>query len=152
MALERLRRDFRYDAWANAEVFAALRAVDPPGKCVRWLAHVIAAQTLWLARLRSSVSLVPVWPQWSLGDIERPLHELANTWPPLLEREARDLGREVAYTNTKGERWTSRVEDVLSQVLFHGAYHRGQIASALRDVGLAPPATDFIHALRRGLL
>jgi len=152
MALERLRREFRYDAWANAEVYAALRAVDPPGKCVRWLAHVIGAETLWMARLQGGVSLLPVWPEWTLGEIERPLHELAHAWPPLLEREAADLGREVAYTNSKGERWTSRVEDVLSQVLFHGAYHRGQIASALRAVGLAPPTTDFIHAVRRGLL
>jgi uncharacterized damage-inducible protein DinB len=152
MELERLRRDFRYDAWANAEVYAALRTVDAPAACVRWLAHVIGAETLWMARLSGGASLVPVWPSWTLGEIERPLHEIARSWPALLEREAADLGREIAYTNSKGERWTSRVEDVLSHVLFHGAYHRGQIASALRAAGFEPPATDHIHAARRGLL
>ena len=52
--------------------------------------------------------------------------------------------------NSKGQSWTSRVEDVLTHVLLHGAYHRGQIASALREAGLTPPYTDYIHATRSG--
>jgi uncharacterized damage-inducible protein DinB len=105
-----------------------------------------------MARLEGGASLVPVWPTWNLGDVERPLRDVALAWPSLLERVAPDLARTIAYKNSQGEPWTSRVGDVLSQVLFHGAYHRGQIASALRAAGHAPPNTDFIHATRRGFV
>jgi uncharacterized damage-inducible protein DinB len=39
---------------------------------------------------------------------------------------------------------------VLTHVVLHGAYHRGQIAADLRAAGLEPPYTDFIEAARRG--
>jgi uncharacterized damage-inducible protein DinB len=32
----------------------------------------------------------------------------------------------------------------------HSAYHRGQIASHMREQGQAPAYTDFIHAVRQG--
>jgi uncharacterized damage-inducible protein DinB len=37
---------------------------------------------------------------------------------------------------------------VLLHVVSHGAYHRGQIASDLRNSGGEPVLTDFIHWVR----
>jgi uncharacterized damage-inducible protein DinB len=37
-------------------------------------------------------------------------------------------------------------------VLFHSAYHRGQIASQMRAAGFTPAYTDFIHAVREGFI
>jgi len=34
----------------------------------------------------------------------------------------------------------------------HSTYHRGQIASAVREAGGAPAYTDYIHAVRQGLI
>jgi uncharacterized damage-inducible protein DinB len=34
----------------------------------------------------------------------------------------------------------------------HGGYHRGQIAAAVREAGGEPAYTDFIHAVRAGLV
>jgi uncharacterized damage-inducible protein DinB len=58
----------------------------------------------------------------------------------------------VTYTNSKGEVWTSGVEDILTHVTIHSAYHRGQIASDLRAEGHTPAYTDFIHAVRQGFV
>jgi uncharacterized damage-inducible protein DinB len=58
----------------------------------------------------------------------------------------------VSYVNSKGEPWTNRAEDILLHVVFHSAYHRGQIASDMRPAGLQPAYTDFIHAIRSGKL
>jgi uncharacterized damage-inducible protein DinB len=44
------------------------------------------------------------------------------------------------------------VEDVLTHVLFHSAYHRGQIALQMRASGAEPAYTDFIHAVRKGFV
>jgi len=34
----------------------------------------------------------------------------------------------------------------------HSAYHRGQIATAMRAAGYAPAYTDFIHCIRQGFV
>jgi len=44
------------------------------------------------------------------------------------------------------------VQDILTHVLLHSAYHRGQIASQVRSSGEQPPYTDFIHAARQSLI
>jgi uncharacterized damage-inducible protein DinB len=58
----------------------------------------------------------------------------------------------VGYTNSKGEPWTNTVEEILTHVVIHSTYHRGQIASDLRNAGLEPAYTDYIHALRQKLI
>ena len=45
----------------------------------------------------------------------------------------------VAYRNSKGEFWTSTVADILTHVVLHAAYHRGQIAAAVREAGGSRP-------------
>jgi len=54
--------------------------------------------------------------------------------------------------NSKGETWSSQVNDVLLHVITHSAYHRGQIASDMRAAGLTPAYTDFIHAIRQEIV
>jgi len=63
-----------------------------------------------------------------------------------------DLAGTIEYRNSKGEQWQSTVADVLTHVLLHGSYHRGQIASAIRAAGGTPAYTDFIHATRQGFV
>jgi uncharacterized damage-inducible protein DinB len=41
---------------------------------------------------------------------------------------------------------------MLTHVLFHSAYHRGQIALQMRASGMEPAYTDFIHAVRQGFV
>ncbi len=63
-----------------------------------------------------------------------------------------ELERVVGYRNSRGEPWTSTVGDVVTHVVIHSAYHRGQVASELRGAGFEPAYTDFIHAVRQGFL
>jgi uncharacterized damage-inducible protein DinB len=58
----------------------------------------------------------------------------------------------VEYRNSVGELWKGAVGDVLTQVVMHSAYHRGQIAADLRQSGHEPASTDFIHAVRQGFV
>lgn len=152
--LQRLRRLMRYDEWANRETLGSLRkGAAPPEQALRWLAHVLAAERLWLDRLKGSGAQVKVWPALSLEACEREVPELEKLWGDYLEDlDPAELDVEVAYVNSKGEPWSSTVGDVLNHVLLHSAYHRGQIAAAVRAAGGEPVLTDFIHAARQGLL
>lgn len=154
MSLERFRRELRFDDWANREVLRHLQRESwPPASCVGWLAHVIGTRAEWLARLEGGRSELAVWPKLTLDEIERSMRPLHDRWVGYLERLGpADMARSISYVNSKGQPFQSRVEDVLTHVLVHGAHHRGQIASALREAGLTPPLVDFIHATRSGRL
>jgi uncharacterized damage-inducible protein DinB len=151
--LTRLRRLLEYDGWANAAALVALREGPAPEKARAWMAHIIAAERLWLARLRQEPSSMPVWPDLDLETCARELTDLQAEWMRCFETlDEHGLGEGVAYRNSKGEFWTSTVGDILAHVALHGSYHRGQIASASREAGGTPAYTDFIHAVRMGLI
>jgi uncharacterized damage-inducible protein DinB len=63
-----------------------------------------------------------------------------------------DLSRDFAYTNSKGQQFWNKISDVAVHVGFHRVYHRGQIAMLVRQYGGEPAYTDFIQAVRTGLV
>ncbi len=153
--LEHLRRQFAYDAWAKGEVLAAIR-IGRSGVLARplqLLAHIISAEHLWLERLRQQPQTLPVWPEFSLDQCEKRIVELVQLWSEYFaELSSSTLSEKIIYKNSKGEPWSSTVQDVLTHVVLHSAYHRGQIAMLMRSGGGAPAYTDFIHAARQGLI
>jgi uncharacterized damage-inducible protein DinB len=144
-----LRRQFFYDGWANREVLKAIRAAgDEDERSLQLMAHILAAGRVWLERLKEVPQSVPVWPQSDLAGCETEAKTLESEWLEYMNTVA-DLSQTVTYKNTKGEEWSSSIGDVLTHVLMHSAYHRGQIASHMREQGQTPAYTDFIHAVRQ---
>jgi uncharacterized damage-inducible protein DinB len=117
------------------------------------LAHILSAERLWLERIRNQPQSLPVWPDFTLEQCEAQINEVAPQWRDFLGQLSNAaLTQKVTYKNSKGEPWTSTVEDILTHVGLRSAYHRGQIASQMRDSGEQPAYTDFIHAARQGLI
>jgi uncharacterized damage-inducible protein DinB len=159
-------RIFAYDGWANRECLQAMRGAGSAGNeaathtpvsamaaAIGRIAHVLSAEKLWLERIRKEKQSMPVWPSTTIEECEALADEMASAWRDYLTKLApAGLEEKVEYRNSKGEAWSSRVEDVLTHVLMHSAYHRGQIALEMRAAGMEPAYTDFIHAVRQGLL
>ncbi len=149
-----LRRLFAYDDWANREVLGAMRgAGNPPARSLKLVAHIFAAERLWLERLEQEKQSLPVWPEFTLEQCEAQAAELPLLWKKYLEgRDEAGLGGSISYKNSKGENWNSRKDDILLHVIMHSTYHRGQIAADMRAAGFTPAYTDFIHGVRQGFL
>jgi uncharacterized damage-inducible protein DinB len=148
-----LERLFAYDAWANAESLHAVRDAAAPAAAVRLMAHIAAAEQLWKGRLHADPEPVVVWPESSVDEIAAHLDRLRRQWPAFVAGlSAVDLVQSVPYVNSRGEEWTTSVEDILLHVVLHSAYHRGQVAYVLRAGGATPPYTDYAHCIRNGLL
>lgn len=150
--LTRHARLLRYDAWANAATLESLRGIAPP-QALRWMGHIAAAELLWLGRLTGEPSALAVWPDLDVDEVAGRLEQLTRSWPAYLGGlTPDDLEDSVGYRNSLGEFWTSTVDDILTHVVIHSAYHRGQIAAAVREAGGTPAYTDFVHATRQGLV
>ncbi len=138
--------------WADALVAESLqRDAAPEPQAARLFAHIAAVEHLWLARIEARRPEHPVWPN-AMTPAQAAV--LAARHADLYERLVRgasdaDLARVVAYRNSAGRDFTSRVFDIVTHVAMHGSYHRGQIAQQLRASGREPPYTDFIQYMRR---
>lgn len=151
---EHFLRMFAYDDWANRQCISAMQAARfVSSNSVGRMAHILSAQKLWFERLRHESQSLPIWPAANIQECLTLADEMANLWrnyltplPPAAFKE------KTEYRNSKGQAWSSRLEDVLTHVLMHSAYHRGQIALEMRAAGIEPPYTDFIHAVRQGFV
>jgi uncharacterized damage-inducible protein DinB len=152
--LEHYRQLNAYDEWANLEMIASFRKVGTPQeRSLKYMAHIIGAEHVWLARLRQREVPLPVWPELSIDRCEEHVRALSAEWRAYLSNaSAALLDQSISYKNSKGEPWTSLVRDILTHVFMHSAYHRGQIAVDTRQGGHAPALTDFIHGVRQGLV
>lgn len=146
-------RLFAYDSWANREVLGSLSANDSSRQSLKLMAHILGAEEVWYSRIRSQKPVLAVWPELTAEDCRNQEQRLRNSWSEYLDKiQPHQLSSEVSYKNSKGESWTSRVDDILLHVVMHSAYHRGQIAADTRAAGHTPAYTDFILAVRQGLI
>lgn len=147
--LDYLRRLYTQLRWADLRVLERLRSA-PDERAVHLLAHVLAAERVWLTRLRGEDSRhLDVWPSHDIdgcadaaGAVHRDFARYLDELPEALLPEA------MEYTNQVGAHYRARRIDVLTHVATHGHYHRGQIAQTLRLAGHEPVSTDFIVWVR----
>lgn len=148
-----LERLFRFVTWADRRTLESLRAVPLAAiaESLPLLAHVLAAEHVWLARLEGREPKHPVWPDLSLEACVQLLQENDTGYRALLKQLSEEELADVKnYRNAAGQEFQTPVLDILLQVITHGGYHRGQIAKILGRNGVTPASTDFIVFQREG--
>lgn len=152
------RRLLRYEYECIERVIASLESVPEDRRteplyerAVSLLAHAAAAQHLWLARLgKGSPPLSPFPSGVTAAEAADDYRESVVAWQGYLEEcSDEDLHKKHRYTTIAGDRFSSTLEDILLHLFAHGAYHRGQIAMAVRALGGTPAVTDFIAWARQ---
>ena len=147
--LDGIRRLFEHAAWADAAVAGALRAAADAPAALELYAHVLGAELVWLDRVLGRPASAAVWPRASPAECETLAERSRTEWTGYLASLAdADLERPVSYVNSAGKSFVSLLVDILQHVALHGAYHRGQIATLLRQAGAQPAATDYIAFVR----
>jgi uncharacterized damage-inducible protein DinB len=145
-----IERMLRSMAWADRQALGALRnspAAQADG--LPLLAHLLAAEHIWLARLERRDAQFTVWPALTIDECESLADGNAGGYAACIQRLGdSELASDVRYRNTKGQEFVTSVIDILTQVVVHGAYHRGQIAKAIGRSGGSPVNTDFITFVR----
>ena len=85
MDLNDVRRLFAYDHWANCEVLDGMRSAEKScQRSLRLMAHVLAAELLWLERTEQREQALPVWPDFTLAECATWSAEMAARWEKFL--------------------------------------------------------------------
>ena len=156
MTLSQVRLLYAYNRWANRRLVAASSTLTPElltrDLAVSFhsvwgtLGHILWGEWLWLGRWqdRPSTGRSPL-ECLDLGTLERRWVKIEREQLEFIERlTAADLERPISYENPPGTPWTYPLAHMLQHVVNHSTYHRGQVAAMLRQVGTAPPPTDYL--------
>lgn len=159
---------FAYERWAANQFFDAVLAL-PPGVADRELGgsfasiratllHLIGAEFTWVSRWEGGDGALPKgWDDQELVELRGAADRVALRQDQVLDRlealeaggDPNALGGELRYGDRSGAPRVSTFGDMILHVVNHGSYHRGQLATLLRQVGAVPPSTDYIKYTRR---
>lgn len=134
--------------WADEEILAAIRP-ESGDAIVKEFAHVLGCDETWLARVQGREPVLAIWPDLAasqLGETTRMVHAAYESYFATLSDAA--LDETIAYRNSKGEPFTSKLSDILLHAALHAQYHRGKINLLLRQAGAAPAPVDYISFVR----
>ena len=161
MDLAYLRTLLDYHYWARDIILDAvtelprekfLQPVESSFKSVRdTVAHIYAADLVWYKRwMGTSTSLIPY-------DQFPDATSIRTAWKDL-ETEVRQfvtnlgetgVNRTLDYKLLSGAPDTAPFWEMVVHVVNHATYHRGQVTTLLRQLGVAPPkSTDMITFFR----
>jgi uncharacterized damage-inducible protein DinB len=136
---------YQFNAWANKRVIGTLiRQQVNDEKILSLLGHIVAAQFLWLHRIKGLPAPdVKLWGEYSLDQLVTMAEKAGFDWLEFVQSND-NFDREMTYKNYVNEPYTNNVENVMIHLVNHSSYHRAQIAMLLRQKGFEPINTDFI--------
>ena len=150
-----------YNFWASREMIQAVHSLSDDERMrdlgssyksiLGTLHHIYWADKVWLLRISFPYNLAPK-PELDVPNLD----ELLAQWIPLMQQweqwakaKADAMADErIAHMNTRGQRFEHSVREVVLHLVNHDSYHRGQVATMLRQLGYTPPQTDLIHYYR----
>ena len=148
---DHFKKLYQHLAWADERVLQSLHAAHSVLKRdLDLYSHILGSEHNWLSRINGSVPKLAIWPTLTLDECERVGKENVSAFTALISSlTPESFQKPITYRNSVGDQFTSTLEDILTHVSLHGAYHRGQIAASIRAAGDVPTPTDYI-AFARG--
>jgi len=157
MTANEARTLIRYSGWASSKVLTAalqltMEELERPnaishGSIAGTLAHIYLADRVWQERMSGSNAPL-VWDA-SLAEAEAAWPRTQQAWEAWADGLTDgDLDRSVEYKSINGNPAANTAGEIVTHVVNHATLHRGQVVGMVRQLGVQPPATDFIFYLR----
>lgn len=153
-----LEHHLAYSVWANETLIEQLKKLDETilyqevnssfPSIAKTLLHMWDAEVVWLKRFQG-VSLTD-WPSKNFNGtttdlLNGVLKSSRDIQAFVASRGAVFVKGMVRYKNLKGNEFEDPAEPLLYHIVNHGTYHRGQITTMLRELGVTDPVgTDII--------
>lgn len=139
-------RLFAYDYWANGLVLSQLQDMETPDeRSLSLITHILAAQSIWLERITQTKRHQTIWEMQTFAVCKANYEANYRDWLVFLnELSEEQLSEIISYHRLDGVASERHLYDILTHVVNHGSYHRGQIAASLKGKLEQVQATDFI--------
>jgi uncharacterized damage-inducible protein DinB len=156
-AEEFMKSKFRYKAWANAEILASIAKIDsvrhpdPWRLAIRLMNHTYVVDRIFAAHLSGAAHEFQDTNTHETPSLDQLRDRIAasDDWYQhyVSRLPQADLCKPVSFVFTDGDRGSMTREEMLSHILLHGAYHRGNVGMILTSCGIDRPKDTFTRFL-----
>jgi uncharacterized damage-inducible protein DinB len=161
MTLVDIRVLFEFNYWAKARLMSVLESLNDEqftkdlgsshGGIHGTLLHIVGAENIWLSRWTDQTvlklldqkhhpTLAAVRKKWD--EVERGMSQF------LASLTEENISAVVTYKTIEGKQSSYPLWQIMQHVVNHSSYHRGQIVTMLRQLGIKPVGTDLITYYR----
>ena len=115
--------------------------------------HLWDVESVWWQRMKMVENVV--WPginfKGSARELANNLLQQSKQWKEWVDHATETmLEHEFIYKNSKREQFKQPIYEVLQHLFNHQTFHRGQLITMLRQVGVEKlPSTDLITFMRK---
>ncbi|HMI79169.1 MAG TPA: DinB family protein [Ferruginibacter sp.] len=146
-----------YTIWANQKIFDCIinlsddqinrEIVSSFSSIQKTVLHMLDAESAWWQRLKLEEKMYVPSADFSDSFLElvKKVNQQSLTWKEWVDSATEvQLQHVFAYQNTKKEQFKQPVYEMLLHLFNHNTYHRGQLVTMLRQLGVDKiPPTDF---------
>ncbi|CEH29211.1 damage-inducible protein DinB [Aneurinibacillus migulanus] len=146
-----IQKMYEHLNWANHRILEKLHNnKNGNQQIIDLFSHILYTEQVWITRLRGmDSSQLPIWSEANLSVCAELVRKNQDDFTAFFANlTSADLDNLISYRNSKGKEFKTSIEDILTHVVLHGQYHRGQINSRLRANGVEPVNTDYITFVR----
>jgi uncharacterized damage-inducible protein DinB len=149
-----------YHLWANDKMISHLATLPEAvlytevenvfPNILQTLGHMYSVDQTWLSRIRGE-HIEQIMPKQfdSIEMVQRSYSCLGEEMKSVVSLHVNHADKLIQYQNTKGEVFRNTISEIVQHMVNHGTYHRGNIASMIRQLGYTGVATDYIIYLRQ---
>ena len=160
MTILEIKQLVAFNRWATKRFFDALSQLPAEqyardlrsshGGVHGTLAHIIGAEKAWLCRWlrRPDTAAADLRQITSLADLRTYWESLGAEMQEFLNTLNDQKLQETLTTSTLTGTYTSPYWQMIQHVVDHSSYHRGQLVTMLRQLGVQPPTTGLIRFYR----
>jgi uncharacterized damage-inducible protein DinB len=163
MNLPALLKDYgHFNSWANKRILNWLfskplelldREIPSSFPSLRkTMLHIWDAEQIWMHRLQGKVatSFPSETFTGTADDLKKGLLATSEHFAAFLHNcPDQFFQQEIRYQNSRGEQFTTPNSEVILHCIQHSTFHRGQLVTMARNLGLIdPPQTDYIGYVR----
>ncbi len=152
----------KYDLWANEALFAVVLQLTKLQQreeikssfpsIHKTCFHLLDAYSIWWQRLLKIENIVvpSQVTNYSTTEIVSHILQLNGQWVDWLQTASdTEVETNLSYKNMHGEIYKQPIQEIVLHVCNHGTYHRGQLVTMFRQVGVEEiPQTDYIFYTR----
>lgn len=160
---EVLQQCAAYTIWANQHLFDCIGSLTEEqidqeitssfSSIRKTVLHMWDAESIWWQRLKLAEHIDRPSDTFKgdFAELGRKLMTQSRQWEEWVNNATENqLNHVFAFQNTKKELFKQPVYEMLLHISNHGTYHRGQLVTMLRQLGVEKiPQTDFLIFCRK---
>ena len=146
-----------YNIWANKKITETANQLSEEQinkgivssfpSVYKTVLHLMEVENVWWERLQLvENTTLSGWFTGDFDELSKKLLELSQQWNDWIQNTNDvNISHVFAYQNSKKEQFKQPVYEMLLHLFNHQTFHRGQLVTMFRQLGLDKiPATDFI--------